>query len=218
MGDRAAGGRRRIVQRADTELAVLDAESGDVLRFPAPWPRAFGTATVSPGGDLAVFAGVHAVRAVDTSGATRWEVRHGCWSDVECYEAHESFAEHAQDEDHARTDSGSAAFSADGKLVWSHVRRPVRAAEEEWLVIDAADGRVPGRAATDTVGSGSFPRPHPYGPYMGLSVGEGDGDSPSLWGHWDGTRLTFERVDGVLIQDVSPSGHHFLCTDPARSG
>ncbi|MGW7433195.1 hypothetical protein ACWGIN_27090 [Streptomyces sp. NPDC054861] len=47
-------------------------------------------------------------------------------------------------------------------------------------------------------------------------MGEGNEEFPSLWGHWDGTRLTFERIDGVLLQDISPSGEHFLCTDPGQ--
>ncbi|NGO78158.1 hypothetical protein G6045_21175 [Streptomyces sp. YC504] len=211
-----SGGRRRVVQRGDARLAVLDVESGDIRSFPTPWPRTFGTVTLSPNGDLAVFSGLHAVRAVDASGATRWEVRHGCWSARECTLVHDSFAEYANDEGHDYADSGSAAFRADGKLVWAHVRQAQAWADEEWLVLDALDGTVLGRAGTGTVGSGSFSSPHPHGPYMGLSVGEGDEDSPALWGHWDGTRLTFERIDGVLIQDVSPSGHDFLCTDPGQ--
>ncbi|MFG2638585.1 hypothetical protein ACGFX8_33185 [Streptomyces sp. NPDC048362] len=35
--------------------------------------------TVLPERDAAVFAGVHAVRSVEATGTTRWEVRHGCW-------------------------------------------------------------------------------------------------------------------------------------------
>ncbi|CAM5629902.1 MULTISPECIES: hypothetical protein [Streptomyces] len=43
--------------------------------------------TVSPDGGTAVFAGVHAVRCVDASGAVVWEVCHGCWAG-ECLVAH----------------------------------------------------------------------------------------------------------------------------------
>lgn len=78
--------RRLLVQRSDRELVACDLDelrSGTdeptVTRFPAPWPRRFGTATVAPRRDLAVFAGVHALQAVDPAGAVRWEVRHGCW-------------------------------------------------------------------------------------------------------------------------------------------
>src|ERR1700754_461260 len=80
-------GRRLLQQRGDTELAVRDLDDGTEVRFPAPWPRRYGSATVSPTGDVAVFAGVHALRAVDSTGAVRWETRHGCWSAAVCTEA-----------------------------------------------------------------------------------------------------------------------------------
>ncbi|WP_190216231.1 hypothetical protein [Streptomyces griseosporeus] len=63
---------RRLVQRGDTELIVqrLDPSAKDpVVRFPAPWPRRFGGDAVSPAGDVAVFAGPHALQAVDRSGS-----------------------------------------------------------------------------------------------------------------------------------------------------
>ncbi|MBC9712877.1 hypothetical protein H9Y04_09865 [Streptomyces sp. TRM66268-LWL] len=88
--------------------------------------------------------------------------------------------------------------------------------DEEWLVLDALDGTVLGRAGTGTVGSASVTCAPAHGPHMGLSVGEGDEDSPALWSSWDGRRLTFERIDGVLIQDISPSGRRILCTDPGQ--
>ncbi|MCE0445748.1 hypothetical protein LT493_14665 [Streptomyces tricolor] len=68
-------GRRLLAQRADDALVVqpLDeafAPAGDRVRVPAPWPRRRGTWAVAPDVSLAVFAGVHAVRAVEPSGAT----------------------------------------------------------------------------------------------------------------------------------------------------
>lgn len=154
----SAGLRRLLVQRGDTELIAVDPGDPDAapVRFPAPWPRGFGTCTVAPGGGLAVFAGVHAVRAVDPSGAVRWEVAHGCW-EGSCRTLHTTYEEYAADRRHLYADSGSAVFSADGTLVWAHIRGPVAAsgpdpeALDEWLVIDAADGRVLGRAETGTV-------------------------------------------------------------------
>ncbi|MEU6037593.1 hypothetical protein ABZ801_19500 [Actinomadura sp. NPDC047616] len=218
-------GRRLLVQRGDTELVVLDlngAEAGEPpaeARFPAPWPRRFGSVAVSPEGDAAVFAGVHAVRAVDATGATRWEVRHACW-EAGCSAMHTSFAGLADDEDHQYADSGSAAVSADGKLVWAHVRGPLGDDGEQgddqelWLVLDAADGTVLGRADTMTVASGSEHVPHPDPAQMGLSVGEGEEGSPVLWGRWDGRRLTAEQVDTELILlAVSPSGRDLLTVD-----
>ncbi|MFE6334330.1 hypothetical protein ACFVOK_14085 [Streptomyces sp. NPDC057798] len=217
------GGRRLVVQRADTVLAVLDTASGDVVRFPAPWPRDLGTVTVSPSGDVAVFAGLHAVRAVTASGATRWEVRHACWAG-ECPQLHEDFAEYADDRgedgEHEYPDSGSAAFSADGKLLWAHVRGPLAGdgqdveTDEFWLVLDAADGRILGRAATGTVASGSFHTVHPDPAQMGLSVGEGEEGSPALWGRLDGGVLSVRKIDAeTVLLGVSPSGRHLLATD-----
>ncbi|GGZ24329.1 hypothetical protein GCM10010300_79800 [Streptomyces olivaceoviridis] len=215
-------GRRLLVQRGDAELVALDPDSGATVRFPVPWPRGFGTVTVSPDDGTAVFAGVHAVRCVAATGAVVWEVRHGCWAG-ECPVTHGAFVEYADDEEHGCADSGSAAFSADGKLVWAHVRGPLAgdgdvAADEEpdelWLVLDAADGRVMGRVSTGTVASGSFHTSHPDPAQMGLSIGEGEEGSPALWGRWDGRGLSVRTIgDETVLLDVSPSGRRLLTTD-----
>ncbi|WP_103937493.1 hypothetical protein [Thermomonospora echinospora] len=211
-------GRRLLVQRGDTELAVRDLDGdGTQVRFPAPWPRRYGSVAVSPAGDVAVFAGVHALRAVDATGAVRWEIRHGCWSAAVCTKAHVSFREYADDHHHGHADSGSAAFSSDGKLLWAHIRTySGQDSEEEWLILDPADGTVLTRAATMTVGSGSFHFPHPDPAYMGLTVAEGEEDSPVLWGHWDGAKLTVQRFVEEVLLAVSPSGEHFLTTDTGQ--
>ncbi|GAA3184744.1 hypothetical protein GCM10010486_61500 [Nonomuraea roseoviolacea subsp. carminata] len=207
-----------LVQRGDTELAVRDLRRQEAeTRFPAPWPRRYGSVAVSPAGDVAVFAGVHALRAVDPAGAVRWEIRHGCWSAAECAEAHASFSEYADDHDHDHADSGSAAFSSDGKLLWAHIRTyEGHDIKEEWLVIDPVDGMVLARAETMTVGSGSIHFPHPDPAYMGLTVAEGEEDSPVLWGHWDGATFTVRRFAEEVLLAVSPSGEHFLTTDPGQ--
>jgi hypothetical protein len=219
-------GHRLLVQRGDAEL---DPDSGDPMCFPAPWPRGFGAVTVSPDAGTAVFAGVHAVRCVNASGAVAWEVRHGCWAGL-CPQLHREFAEYADDtgddDGHGYPDSGSAAFSADGKLVWAHVRGPLaseghdaqedsdEAADELWLVLNAADGKVLGHVRTATVASGSFHTAHPDPTQMGLSIGEGEEGSPALWGRFDGGVLSVERIqDETVLLDVSPSGRHFLATD-----
>lgn len=211
-------GRRLLVQRGDTELVVRDLEgTGAETRFPAPWPRRYGSVAVSPAGDVAVFAGVHALRAVDSTGAVLWETRHGCWSATVCTTAHASFSEYADDYHHGHADSGSAAFSSDGKVLWAHVRSHTgHDTEEEWLILDAADGSLLARAATMTVGSGSFHFPHPDPAYMGLSIAEGEETSPVLWGRWDGTQLTVQRFLEEVFLAVSPSGKHFLTTDTGQ--
>ncbi|MCX4574855.1 hypothetical protein [Streptomyces sp. NBC_01571] len=214
--------RTLVLQSDDAQLAAYDlaealAGEASVARFPAPWRRRFGTRTVAPGLDVAVFAGVHAIRAVDGRGATLWEVRHGCWEGG-CRELHTSVDEYADSRDHLYADSGSAVFSADGKLVWAHVRGPLAEDGEdpevldEWLVLDAADGTVLGEADAQTVAAGSDHVSHPDPGQMGLSVGEGQDGVPLLWGRWDGERLSVDRIgdDDRILLAVSPSGEHFL--------
>lgn len=213
-------GRRLLVQRGDTEVAVvdLDADGAPQTRFPAPWPRTFGTFTVSPDASLAVFSGLHSVRAVEPSGRERWDVRHGCW-DGGCRILHRSHEEYATgSRSHLYADSGSAMFSADGSVLWAHIRGPVAAAGpdpeavDEWLVIDTADGSVLGRADAQTVAAGSDHIPHPDPALMGLGVGEGQDGSPLLWGRWDGQELSVEHFcdSERILTSVSPSGTHFL--------
>ncbi|MEU5646586.1 hypothetical protein [Streptomyces milbemycinicus] len=211
-------GRRLLVRRGDTELAVRDLDGeGMEVRFPAPWPRRFGSVTVSPTGDVAVFAGAHALRAVDSTGAVRWEIRHGCWSPAVCTVAHASFAEYAVDYHHTHADSGSAVFSSDGKLLWAHVRnRAEHGFNEEWLILDPADGTVLARAGTTTVGSGSVHFPHPNPAYMGLTVLVDEENSSVLWGHWDGTNLTVQRFVEEALLAVSPSGEYFVTMDSGQ--
>jgi hypothetical protein len=215
--------RRLVVIRRDDELLAYDlgrVTAGDgapAARFPAPWPRgAGGIDAVSPTLDLAVFSGQHALRAVDAAGALRWEVRHACWA-PSCLSHHDSYQEYADSSEHRYPDSGSCWISADGATIWAHVRTPLpddiaSELDEEWLVLDAADGRVLGRASTDTAAAGSHHVPHPDPSQMGLSVGEGQDGVPLLWGRWDGTRLTVTRIgdDDRCLVDVSPCGTQFL--------
>jgi hypothetical protein len=203
-----------LVQRGDEELAVVrvDGAAPPVL-FPAPWPRGFGGAAVSPDGSLALFAGLHALRAVEPDGSTRWESGYDCWAEVVCRVRHASFAEYADDPGHRGADGGSAAFSSDGKLVWAHTR--VDEGEhtgERWLVLDAADGRVLGGTDTGTFGAGRHCR-HPDPSRMGLSVGQGDQDSPALWGRWDGRTVAVERFDEEVLLAAGPSGERLLTVD-----
>ncbi|BEL03660.1 hypothetical protein Q0Z83_018510 [Actinoplanes sichuanensis] len=205
---RRLAGRTLLVQRGNAEVAVGD------RRFPAPWPRRWGSVAVAPDGDVVVFAGTHALRAVDSAGAVRWELRHGCWSDAMCDVVHTSFEEYADDPDHRYPSHGSAAFSPDGRLVWAHVRTDDHEDEpEEWLVLDASDGTVLARVPTGTVASASYHCPHPDPALMGLTIAEGEEDSPVLWGHWDGEELTVRHLPESILLDVSPSGERFLTAD-----
>ncbi|MFF8506833.1 hypothetical protein ACF064_01975 [Streptomyces sp. NPDC015492] len=215
-------GRRMLVQRGDGEIVAqpLDdsfAPRGASVRFPAPWPRHRGTWEVAPDAGLAVFAGVHAVRAVDPSGATRWEVRHGCWYGA-CRESHTSYEAYAERPDHRYPESGSVGFSVDGRLVWAHVRGPLPGGEsspdavDEWLVVDAGSGRVLGRADAEAAAAGSIHVPHPTDPaQMGLSIGEGQDGAPLRWGRWDGSGLTVDRLDeDQCLLGLSSSGDRLM--------
>jgi hypothetical protein len=212
-------GARMLTQRSDDELVVrrMDGGSGTV-RFPAPWPRRYGTSTVAPDGSLAVFAGVHAVRAVDPAGEVRWEIRHGCWSGGACGRMHSAFYEYADDRDHRHAEGGSAGFSADGRLVWAHIRGPLPEGPlgtetvDEWLLIDAADGRPFVRADIQAAAAGSEHVPHPDPAQMGLSIGEGQDGAPLRWGRWDGDDLHIEYFDhaDLVLLGVSPSGDHLM--------
>ncbi|MDX3746684.1 hypothetical protein [Streptomyces sp. AK08-02] len=214
---------RLLVQQGDTELVVQEIEqspgtwsTAPEVSFPAPWPRRFGRAAVSPAGDLAVFAGMHALRAVDRSGSVRWELRHRCWAGCA---GHSAFEEYADDGDHRYASSGSAGFSADGKLVWAHICGPLEQdrpggdeTAEEWLVIDTTDGSVRARTRTDTAAAGSVHVASPDPGRMGLSIGEGQDGSPLRWGRRDGASLVVDRFgdDDRVLMSVSPSGDRLL--------
>ncbi|MFJ9074797.1 hypothetical protein ACIRO3_06020 [Streptomyces sp. NPDC102278] len=220
--------RRLLVQRGDAELVVQEL-AGPVggrppappVRIPAPWPRRFGRCAVAPSGDVAVFSGVHALTAVDRTGAVRWEVRHRCWAGCA---SHDTFEEYAHDRGHRYASGGSAVFSADGALVWAHVRGPLErddherdghgraAGAEEWLVVDAADGRILARAATGSAAAGSVHVPHVDPGQMGLSIGEGQDGAPLRWGRWDGERLSVDSFAGeaLVLSAVSPGGARLL--------
>ncbi|MFD3585919.1 hypothetical protein [Streptomyces sp. NPDC058683] len=215
-------GRRLLAQRGDDVLAVQPLDdacmpSGEPVRLPAPWPRRRGGWAVAPDLGLAVFAGVHAVRAVEPSGAVRWEVRHSCWHGA-CRELHESYDEYGDRADHRYPERGSAGFSVDGAYVWAHVRGPLAVGElspetmDEWLLLDAGDGRVLARADAQAAAVGSFHLPHPTDPrQMGLSIGEGQDGAPVRWGRWDGKTLAVEYFEGDLaLTGVSPSGERLL--------
>ncbi|MFJ6686913.1 hypothetical protein [Streptomyces werraensis] len=72
------------------------------------------------------------MRAVDRTGDVLWEIPHGCWATVTCAWTGAPLASYEDDPRHQRPGRGSAAFSADGKTVWAHIRRSAegRAYEE----------------------------------------------------------------------------------------
>ncbi|MEV4282264.1 hypothetical protein [Actinoplanes xinjiangensis] len=174
--------------------------------------------TAAPDQDIAVYAGVHGVRAVEATGAVRWEVRHGCWSGSDTHTS-TSPDDDLFGETHEHADGGSVAVSADGSLVWAHVIGPLQNdpetedGQELWVVVDAGRGTVLGHVETSTTASNSAHTHHPAADQMGLSIGEGEEGSPALWGHWDGSELTVDEI-GIerVILDADPTGRHVLTT------
>ncbi|MET7394859.1 hypothetical protein ABZS66_15355 [Dactylosporangium sp. NPDC005572] len=224
--------RRLVIVRTDTELTVYDLDrptTGDnapVVSFPAPWPRdAGGVDAVAPGLDVAVFAGLHAARAVEPDGLTRWEIPHACWA---CGDFHESAGDYAGDADHRYPGHGSVGFGVGARTVWAHVRGPLAGDDgskaiggsgaEAWLMIDVSDGTVTGRAATATYAAGSHHIPHPDPAVMGLSVGEGQDGSPALWGRWQDGELRIARLagDDEVLVAAGPAGRTFLTVGHSR--
>ncbi|GIG70396.1 hypothetical protein [Phytomonospora endophytica] len=212
-------GKTLLSVRADDALSVHElATLGEAMPavFPAPWASC--PTAVSPSGELAVFCGTHALRAVDSSGRTRWEHRHACWA-WRCQEPHRDEAEYEGDADHRSTGSGSAHFSADGRLIWAHVRTGITiidahkaAPTHAWLVLDAATGEVLAQADVETYAHASDHIAHPDPSRMGL-----DGD-PLLWGHFDGSALHIERTTaGDIVTDADRAGEHYLTLDEGRS-
>lgn len=216
-------GRRLLTQRSDAELITLDLQTPlanplPEVRFPAPWPRRFGTAAVSPNQDVAVFAGLHAVHLVQATGATRWKLHHNCWC-ASCSQSHLSADEYLHDDSHSHSESGSSAFSSDGSLVWAHILGPLGSTSETdegqelWIAADAKNGTITGRAETMTVASNSQHTSHPDPTQMGISIGEGEEGSPILWGQISDHSLTIRPIgmERILL-DISPTGQQLLTT------
>ncbi|MET9735155.1 hypothetical protein ABZZ79_32300 [Streptomyces sp. NPDC006458] len=159
---------------------------------------------------------------MDREGITQWELRHRCWAGCA---GHEDVTEYADDHRHRFASSGSAGFSADGALVWAHIRGPLAHDQpvlgrytEEWLVIDAVNGTVLARTRTHTAAACSDHVPHPDPGQMGLSIGEGQDGTPLRWGRWNGHVLTVHDFDGQdrVPLAVSPSGNRLLTVTHAQ--
>ncbi len=223
-------GRRLIEARAGAAVAVFDVDrvaggaAEPLAAFPGPGEPT-GNPAVAPDLSLAVWPGMTAVHAIAANGTTVWTARHPCRV---CGEVHNSADEYADDMDHrSPEDSGSAAFAADGRTVWVHVRGdlldtpslplappgPSPADDdsiEQWVIVAAADGSVLARTGTDSWGVGSQQLPYPDPAVMGLGIGEGQDGSAVLIGRLleDGLETTrLEGDDRVLIA-LGPD--HFL--------
>ncbi|WP_305786593.1 hypothetical protein [Symbioplanes lichenis] len=207
-------GRRLIVAGVGAAVAVFDvdrAAAGPLATFPQPGEPT-GDPAVAPDLSLAVWPGLTAVHAVAANGTAVWTARHPCRV---CGETHESADEYADDLYHRSPDSGSAAFAADGRTVWAHVRGDLLDAPappgpppadddstEQWVVFAAADGSVLARTGTESWGAGSDHLPHLDPAVMGLDIGEGQDGSVVLVGRLreDGLEtVSFDDRDRILV-------------------
>lgn len=221
-----------VLARSDTRVVAYDLDRalrGDLAaaEFTAPWPRRVGRCTISPDLSFAVFAGVHAVRAVEASGATRWELRHRCW-EGSCLQQHSAYEEYAGRSDHRYPESGSARVSADAGLVWAHVPGPLHGDElpadddpwlsdEQWLVLDAAGGELLARMPTRTTAGGSDQFPHPDPSRMTLNVGEGQDGATTWLGRFGDGRLEAVLVGiEVILFGVAGAGRALVTIDHGR--
>ncbi|MFB7663558.1 hypothetical protein ACFC1R_06340 [Kitasatospora sp. NPDC056138] len=193
--------------------AALVGDPAVLATVPDPWPGWHNSAcAASADGSLIALSGQRSVLALEADGRTRWEYRHGCWGD----------GPHRHDgtEPCRGLWQGSCLVSADGRFVWAHVLPgldhddPDTDTHEEWLVLDAADGTVLGRARIEGGSQGSHHLPHPDGAHVLLGTGQGQDGSPAYLGHWDGAELTVREIgDGFRVPvAVHPSGRAFLST------
>ncbi|SEL98190.1 hypothetical protein [Streptacidiphilus jiangxiensis] len=212
-----ARGVRRALLEHGHELEVYDldellaGERAPIATFPLPWPGwCHGVHSVSPAGDVAVFSGQRAVRAVGLDGQALWEYRHACWGP-------ELGHPHTGEEQQVcrGSEHGSCRVSDDGSLVWAHVVVEPEPGEwqEVWVVLDARDGRELARLPLESAAAGSHQMSHPDGVHMGLEIGMGQDGILLHWARWDGEQLTGwdlnEGMDRILM-DVHPAHPGFL--------
>ncbi|MEV7119624.1 hypothetical protein [Kitasatospora griseola] len=219
FGVEGRAGSRRAVLRDGARLAVFDLDAvfdgrmEPSVVFPLPWPGwTGGVHTVSPDGSFAVFSGQRAVRAVNSDGTTRWEYPHPCWGP-------ELGHPHSGDEQEvcAGSEQGSCWVSDDGRVVWAHTPGPSGDdCLEEWVVLDAVDGRPLARQPLESVASASHHRSHPDSGRVGLCVGMGQDGVGLYWAHWDGERLRDVQLDEAgerILMDVHPDRPTYLTVD-----
>ncbi|MFJ5924524.1 hypothetical protein ACIQF6_18190 [Kitasatospora sp. NPDC092948] len=217
FGFEGRAGSRRALLRDGARLAVFDLDAvfggrpEPSATFPLPWPGwTGGVHSVSPDGSFAVFSGQRAVRAVNGDGTTRWEYRHPCWGP-------ELGHPHSGDEQEVcrGSEHGSCWVSDDGRVVWAHLPGTSDAEDfaEEWVVLDAADGRLLARQVLDCVAAGSHHQSHPGTGHVGLCVGMGQDGIGLYWARWDGEQLRDVRLEEEgdrILADVHPEHSAYL--------
>ena len=156
---------------------------------PAGWLSTHG---VSPTRDRAALSCRDRVTLVEADGSVLWSVRHPEWG-------------------RGDSESGSCAFSLDGRLVWATV--PSDDGPDRWWVIDAASGEVLGGTQLGCYAAGSHVIHHLGGEWVGLSVGEGQDGSEIYWARWD-HGVDIARLDDRtrVLAAVNPDGESYLAT------
>ncbi|MCZ0981680.1 hypothetical protein O1L60_29765 [Streptomyces diastatochromogenes] len=171
---------------------------------------------MSPDATLAVFAGVHAVRAVEPSG--RRAGRSGTPAGPGRAGRRTRRTTRTRIARTTVTPTGLRRLLRGRPPRLGPCPRPLADGEpdpdavDEWLVIDAADGRVLARADAQAAAAGSLHLSDPADPHrMGLSIGEGQDGAPLRLGTWDGKDLDVTYVEGDLcLLGVSPSGDRLM--------
>lgn len=190
-GVHRVGGRLLVGVRAAGRLQVFDVEAllaGDVrpvVEFPVPWPdRAWPGNTFTPDLTTAVWSGPDRVRAIDPAGAVRWEWRH-------------------EETPWGVGEDGSTFATADGRQVWAVVPGTDN---PEWIVLDAATGRLIDRSPLPWRANGYRHLAHPDGRRVGLNL-IADDICGMFWGR---RALPMDVVEVYseeeIVADVDPTG------------
>ncbi|GEM_PF-6264414 len=191
----------RVPMAVQGRLFVYDLEtllSGDVrpvAEFPLPAAGFQHSASVTPDLSTAVFSIARsqtAVQAIDPAGGVRWEWRH----------------EYSE---------GSSLLTADGRQVWAVVAARDRRSRDwtsEWVVLDAADGRLLDRAPLPWRADEDDLVAHPDGRHVGLCRVQED-RCAVFWGRYDadgGLQVwEFSSADEIII-GIDPTGRLAVLT------
>ncbi|MDH6129624.1 hypothetical protein [Kitasatospora sp. GP82] len=204
---------RRLGVVTDSRLSVfaldelLAGGTEPVAVFAAPWNGwERENVSVSADGSFAVFAGPSFLHAVERDGRVRWRYHHTCWG-------HHHYSSHDETRICDGVSCGSCWIAGDGSVVWAHVPA---ADGEQWLVLDAVDGKLLGAAELDSATSGSLHVPHPDGRRVGLDVGMGQDGALVYWGRWDGHELEVRESgygEDRILTEVHPDGRMYLTTE-----
>lgn len=186
-----------LVQTRGRDVLVSGEDLVELARFtlPSEWRAAHW---VSSDLRFAAISERDSVLLIERSGRIVWQVTHPPWGEGD-------------------SESGCCWISADGTQVWATT--PTVDGPDQWMVLDASDGRILGVSQLECFAAGSHPVPHPDGDRVGLSVGDGQDGAEVYWGLWEAGRPVVARIDDRSrnLVDVRPSGGQYLTTPHSSS-